>query len=273
MCSKFCLCEKRRRSLVRLSKDSQTWTEDRQRSLIQFDVLIYASGIEWLLASVATFVGLWIFLRFLWHIRCQSTLSLALQSDQVSDCPLVLSSITNFGFTSGLTSGFTSRASTGLQGTSKLLTNTMAKTGFMTRKDARELAELYHASAKDIVSANVLDVNWLDTDLVNAGRVTENDKFDMTRMGKKQEMRRVFRQFSILSFTCVIMATWEFLLTASSQGLVDGGLSGLFWSYIWVSFDHVRRLWRFADLADIYRLWSDHCIHGRNGKHGAYQRR
>ncbi|KAK4546636.1 hypothetical protein LTR36_001853 [Oleoguttula mirabilis] len=109
----------------------------------------------------------------------------------------------------------------------------MAKPGFMTRQDAQELAEMYHASAKDIVGANIVDVNWLDTDLDNAGKVTEHDKFDMTRMGKKQEMRRVFRQFSILSFTCVIMATWEFLLTASSQGLVDGGLSGLFWSYIW----------------------------------------
>lgn len=52
-------------------------------------------------------------------------------------------------------------------------------------------------------------------------------------MGKRQEMRRVFRQFSILSFTCVIMATWQFLLTANSQGLVDGGRAGLFWSYIW----------------------------------------
>lgn len=104
----------------------------------------------------------------------------------------------------------------------------------MTRTDAQELADLYHASAKDIVSANIVDVDWMDTDMDNVGRVTEHDKFDMTRMGKKQEMRRVFRQFSILSFTCVIMATWEFLLTANTQGLVDGGLSGLFWSYIWV---------------------------------------
>ena len=63
--------------------------------------------------------------------------------------------------------------------------------------------------------------------------MTEHDKFDMGRMNKRQEMRRVFRQFSILSFTCVIMATWEFLLTANSQGLQNGGLAGLFWSYIW----------------------------------------
>jgi amino acid transporter len=26
---------------------------------------------------------------------------------------------------------------------------------------------------------------------------------------------------------------WEFLLTANTQGLIDGGLAGVFWSYIW----------------------------------------
>lgn len=98
-----------------------------------------------------------------------------------------------------------------------------------TREDAQELSELYHESAKSMrTNAAPLD-DWLDSDLVDPGKVTSFDKFDMTRMGKKQEMRRVFRQFSILSFTCVIMATWEFLLTANTQGLVDGGLAGLFW--------------------------------------------
>ena len=83
----------------------------------------------------------------------------------------------------------------------------LSKPDFMTRQDAQELAEMYHASAKDIDTS----LDWLDTDLDNAGKVTEHDKFDMSRMGKKQEMRRVFRQFSILSFTCVIMGTWEFV--------------------------------------------------------------
>ena len=89
---------------------------------------------------------------------------------------------------------------------------------------------MYHASAKGMGS---MDLDAFETDLDNVGKMTEHDKFDMSRMNKKQEMRRVFRQFSILSFTCVIMGTWEFLLTANSQGLQNGGLSGLFWSYLW----------------------------------------
>lgn len=38
------------------------------------------------------------------------------------------------------------------------------------------------------------------------------DQKEMHRMGKEQEMNRVFRQFSLLSFTVVLMATWEFEL-------------------------------------------------------------
>jgi len=85
----------------------------------------------------------------------------------------------------------------------------LSKPGFMTAQDAQELADLYQASAAKDTDLNADSLEWMDTDLDNAGKVTEYDKFDMTRMGKKQELRRVFRQFSILSFTCVIMATWE----------------------------------------------------------------
>lgn len=99
--------------------------------------------------------------------------------------------------------------------------------------DAGDYNDLYHASTREMNDSSGGYTFRLDTDLNDAGKMTENDKFDMTRMGKKQELRRVFRQFSILSFTCVIMATWEFLLTANYQGLAAGGLSGLFWSYLW----------------------------------------
>jgi choline transport protein len=60
------------------------------------------------------------------------------------------------------------------------------------------------------------------------------DKTDMSRMGKKQEMHRVFHQVSLLSFTAILMASWEWMLLANTQGLTDGGRAGLFWSYIWV---------------------------------------
>ena len=62
---------------------------------------------------------------------------------------------------------------------------------------------------------------------------TRNDKKDMKRMGKSEELRRNFRPLSALAFTVILQGTWEVLLAASTQGLVDGGLAGLFWSYVW----------------------------------------
>jgi len=61
----------------------------------------------------------------------------------------------------------------------------------------------------------------------------KHDDHDMRRMGKTPELKRVFRQVSIMSLTCVIMATWEYLFTANSRGLLNGGPAGMIWSYIW----------------------------------------
>ena len=62
---------------------------------------------------------------------------------------------------------------------------------------------------------------------------TTNDQHDMQRMGKRQELLRNFKSLSALSFTVILSATWEFRLIANTQGLIDGGLAGLFWSFIW----------------------------------------
>jgi len=59
------------------------------------------------------------------------------------------------------------------------------------------------------------------------------DAVAMSRMGKKQEMHRVFRQTSLVSFTAIIMGTWQWILLSNQQALVDGGRGGLFWSYLW----------------------------------------
>jgi choline transport protein len=38
------------------------------------------------------------------------------------------------------------------------------------------------------------------------------DRRDMRRLGRKQEMRRSFRSLSMLSFSVIVQATWEFIL-------------------------------------------------------------
>ncbi|KAH8895963.1 amino acid transporter [Thozetella sp. PMI_491] len=68
---------------------------------------------------------------------------------------------------------------------------------------------------------------------VTADGSTKSDYKDMHRMGKKQELVRNFRRLSALSFTVMLTATWEYLLIANSQGLYNGGLAGLWWSFLW----------------------------------------
>ncbi|KAJ5735244.1 uncharacterized protein N7483_000369 [Penicillium malachiteum] len=62
---------------------------------------------------------------------------------------------------------------------------------------------------------------------------TAVDDNDMQRMGKVQEFKRNLRPVAALSFASVLQATWEFILLSDYEGLEDGGLPGMFWSYIW----------------------------------------
>ncbi|KAF2650111.1 amino acid transporter [Lophiostoma macrostomum CBS 122681] len=80
---------------------------------------------------------------------------------------------------------------------------------------------------------------------------TRNDKADMSRMGKIQELRRNYRPLSALAFTVIIQGTWEVLLTATSQGLVDGGPAGLIWSYIWTFFGFSFVVASLAEMASM----------------------
>jgi len=77
------------------------------------------------------------------------------------------------------------------------------------------------------------------------------DAYDMSRMGKTQSMARIFRQVSLLSFTAVLMGTWEWMLLANTQGLTDGGRAGLFWSYIWVSVGFGLTVASLAEMASM----------------------
>lgn len=74
---------------------------------------------------------------------------------------------------------------------------------------------------------------WEALDTVAKEGFSRNDQADMRRMGKSQQFRRNFKLITTIGFTTCVMGTWEILLTANTQGLVAGGLSGLFWSLCW----------------------------------------
>ncbi|RDW80954.1 hypothetical protein BP5796_05652 [Coleophoma crateriformis] len=58
------------------------------------------------------------------------------------------------------------------------------------------------------------------------------DRKDMNRLGRAQELKRNFRTLSTFSFIVLLQDTWEAIMIACTQGLGDGGLAGLFWTYI-----------------------------------------
>ncbi|KAJ3498429.1 hypothetical protein NLG97_g1133 [Lecanicillium saksenae] len=64
------------------------------------------------------------------------------------------------------------------------------------------------------------------------------DRMDMYRMGKAQEMKRNFRFLSILGFSMILMASWEFSLSVATIGLINGGTAGLIWMFFicWMGF-------------------------------------
>ena len=80
---------------------------------------------------------------------------------------------------------------------------------------------------------------------------TRDDKREMKRMGKKQELRRNFRPLSTIAFTVILQGTWEVLLAASTQGMVDGGLAGLFWSYMWTFIGFSLVMLSLAEMASM----------------------
>ncbi|KAK9780448.1 putative Amino acid transporter [Seiridium cardinale] len=67
---------------------------------------------------------------------------------------------------------------------------------------------------------------------------TTEDRVNMLRMGKIQELRRNFRFFSIFGFSMILMSSWEACLSLSTIGLINGGTAGLIWISLlsWIGF-------------------------------------
>jgi hypothetical protein len=80
---------------------------------------------------------------------------------------------------------------------------------------------------------------------------TRTDAREMKRMGKKQELRRNFRTLSTIAFTIILQGTWEVLLTATTQGMINGGIAGLVWSYIWTFFGFTFVVFSLAEMASM----------------------
>ncbi|KXT18960.1 hypothetical protein AC579_8709 [Pseudocercospora musae] len=89
-----------------------------------------------------------------------------------------------------------------------------------------------NAGVRDVGSDQDSDVQQVQ------GRIydPQNDQRDMRRLGKKQELKRRFRFFSIVGFVVVLGLTWEFSLTTLVFSLSNGGTAGSIWLVLVVCF-------------------------------------
>ena len=86
---------------------------------------------------------------------------------------------------------------------------------------------------------------------------TTHDVHDMSRMGKRQELRRNFRFISIVGFVMVLQSTWESILLAAQYGLVNGGTAGVIWMTVGVI---VGALCMIASIAEMASMYVDRCL-------------
>ena len=86
---------------------------------------------------------------------------------------------------------------------------------------------------------------------------TRQDVCDMSRMGKRQELRRDFRFISIVGFVMVLQSTWESILLAAQYGLVNGGTAGVIWMTVGVI---VGALCMIASIAEMASMLVTLCI-------------
>ena len=93
-----------------------------------------------------------------------------------------------------------------------------------------------HDSLKDGAATTTIELQGRDAYSAEAVGGTIYDSADMSRMGKKQVLKRNFRFISIVGFMTILQSTWESTLLANAFGLYNGGTAGIVWLTIAVCF-------------------------------------
>ncbi|KAK3636192.1 hypothetical protein LTR56_014355 [Elasticomyces elasticus] len=79
----------------------------------------------------------------------------------------------------------------------------------------------------------------------------DSDQRDMYRLGRKQELKRRFRYFSIAGYVVVLGNTWEFAIVTSTFGLANGGTAGAIWMSIIVCIGMMLGVLSLAEIASM----------------------
>ena len=80
---------------------------------------------------------------------------------------------------------------------------------------------------------------------------TQNDRKDMARLGRLQELRRNFSFVPSFAFAACLMITWEASLAAASYVLPNGGRPALIWTYVLSLFGIGASMLSMAEMASM----------------------
>ncbi|KAK5128122.1 hypothetical protein LTR08_004193 [Meristemomyces frigidus] len=80
---------------------------------------------------------------------------------------------------------------------------------------------------------------------------SKDDDRDMYRLGRKQELKRRFKYFSIAGYVVVLGNSWEFAVVTSTFGLANGGTAGTIWMSIAVCIGMFLGVLSLAEIASM----------------------
>ena len=77
------------------------------------------------------------------------------------------------------------------------------------------------------------------------------DKRDMRRLGRKQELKRRFRYFSLIGYMLILAASWENVMLASVFALPNGGTAGYIWMTLLACIGQLSSTLSMAEMGSI----------------------
>ncbi|KAJ4146006.1 hypothetical protein LMH87_004836 [Akanthomyces muscarius] len=82
-------------------------------------------------------------------------------------------------------------------------------------------------------------------------RTTSADERDMQRMGRKQELIRQYRLFSMISFVTIATSAWCLNAFVVTPALVDGGIPSMIWSNVWCFVGYIPVILSMAEMSSM----------------------
>ncbi|KAK5124732.1 hypothetical protein LTR85_001445 [Meristemomyces frigidus] len=105
--------------------------------------------------------------------------------------------------------------------------------------------------AGDVKAVAAIDDGFEDQPDLGGRYDATQDKRDMYRIGKKQELKRRFRYYSIAGYIVVLGNTWEFSIVTSAFSLANGGTAGAIWMSIIVCIGVFLAVLSMAEVASM----------------------